>query len=74
MLTAKLSKYSPEEVDMLIEVLESTMSAISKNPNTECCIKGNCNSCKAKHVCYDISKMYDYLILEAEYGYPHCIK
>ena len=74
MLTAKLSSYSPEEVDMLIEVLKPTILAISNHSNTNCCGKGDCNSCKVKHVCYDISKMCDYLTLEAKYGYPHCKK
>ena len=74
MLTAKLHSYSPEEVDLLKEVLEPAMEAISKHSNTNCCIKGNCESCKVKHVCYDISRMYDYLTLEAKYGYQHCKK
>ena len=74
MITAKLSSYSPEEVDLLVEVLEPTTSALSNRSNTKWCGKGDCNSCKAKHVCYDILKMYDYLTLEAKYGYPHCKK
>ena len=74
MLTAKLHSYSPEEVDLLIEVLEPVMEAISKHSNTNCCKKGNCESCKAKRVCYDISSMHDYLTLEAKYGYQHCKK
>lgn len=74
MLTAKLSSYSPEEVDLLIEVLEPTIVAISNYSTANCCGKGNCDSCMVKHVCYDILKIYDYLTLEAKYGYPHCKK
>ena len=74
MLTAKLSSYSPREVDLLIEVLEPTIKAISTHSSTNFCGKGDCNSCKVKHLCYDISKLYDYLTLEAKYGYPHCRK
>lgn len=75
MLTAKLSAYSPEEVDLLIEVIKPTIVAISNHSNSNChiCYDG-CNSCKAKHVCYDICEMYDYLTLEANSGYPHCKK
>lgn len=69
MLTAKLSSYSPDEVDLLIKALESTIVEITKSTN--CKGKSDCNS---KHVCYDISKMYDYLTLEEKYGYPHCKK
>ena len=74
MLTAKLSSYSPEEVDLLIKVLEPTIIAISSSAKANCNGLGDCDSCKVKHVCYDISKVYDYLTLEAKYGYLHCKK
>lgn len=75
MLTAKLSSYSPEEVDLLLDILElNVVTAIASQSSSDCGITDKCNSCKVKHVCYDISKMVDYLTLEAKYGYPHCKK
>lgn len=73
MLTAKLNTYSPVEVDLLKKVLEQGIDVFLNSSNANC-KTADCNTCKVKHVCYDISKMHDYLTFEAKYDYPHCKK
>lgn len=75
MITAKLSCYTHEEVDKMLEVVHQAHvnlcnSVCENSPRTI----DECATCPYSHVCYDMSSLADYLSREQRYNYPHSKK
>ena len=75
MITAKLSSYTHEEVDKMLEVAIKARRNLC-NPDCESSYQTTvkCANCKYSHVCYDMSSLIDYLFREQHYNYPHSKK
>ena len=75
MITARLSTYTREEVDKMLEVVIKARKDFC-NPDCESSYRTSvkCAACKYSHACYDMSSLTDYLLREQLYNYPHSKK
>lgn len=68
MITAKLSAYTPEEVDVFLDVVNTSQADLQSIVD---CEKEKCQYCKCRHLCSDLKELTIYLTDEVIDNYPH---
>lgn len=68
MITAKLSSFSPEEVDEFLAIVNKAQAKVFEKVY---CKTQICASCKYRHLCSDLHELSIYLSDEKNDGYPH---
>ena len=68
MITAKLSSFTPEEVDEFLEIVAKSQTNLYEKVD---CENQVCQYCKWRHLCADLHELSIYLSDEIMENYPH---
>ena len=68
MITAKLSSFTPDEVDEFLEIVNKSQANLYEIVD---CQTRPCKYCKYRHLCSDLNELSIYLSDEILDNYPH---